>query len=205
MKTTAILFAFFCLFAVTFADDTENLQQFYNGIFNQGGLANPTTVLSCYDATSATLTMNSIGTLLQQIAVKNFFGAIKTMKLYYHQAPQSINTCLQHNDEFIALYHAYGQNFTCLQMLARASQYSLVHANELVKLDSIANDDFIAGNYTGAGQQLGVIAQQAISVGAAEEVFEQLVQNFLELEQVAETAFPLSFKRPSQRSFRAGF
>jgi len=205
MKATAVLFALFFLFASTLADDVENLQQFYNGVFAQGGLPNPTTILDCYNSSSATLTMQSLGTLLQQVANKNFFGALKTMKIYYHEAPSSINTCLQKNDEFLQLYHAYDtQNFTCLQLLARFGQYSLVHSNDLVNLDSIANDRFVAGNYTGAGQQVGVMYQTAVSEGAADEVFEQLVQNVFS-EEFAQTAFPLSFKRPSQRSFRAGF
>jgi hypothetical protein len=153
---------------MTLKDDADTLQQLYNGLFNQVGLLNPVTVVSCYDTNSISLTVDTIGTLLQEVAGASFIQAAATLKNYYSQLPANVVTCLQNNGEFIQVIRKYNLSaLTRTQILAKFTQFSVLHAQELVSLDTVAANQFNKGAFAPAGQQIGVITQRVIGTSSA--------------------------------------
>jgi len=148
-------------------DDADTLQKLYNGLFNQVGLLNPQTVVSCYDTNSISLTVDTVGTLLQEVAGASFIQAAATLKNYYSQLPADVVTCLQNNGEFIQVIRKYNlASLTRTQILAKFTQFSVLHPQELVSLDTVAHNQFNQGAFAPAGQQIGVMTQRVIGTSS---------------------------------------
>jgi len=141
--------------------DSDTLQALFNGLFSQVGFVNPSTVVGCYDSSSATLTVTSLGSILQQIANNNLVAAGNTAKNYVAQLPQAVQTCLTQNGEILQLLRKLQIAGLSLKDVAtRIGQYAAAHLVQLHHDDVIANSDFIAAFYAGVGQELGVILQK---------------------------------------------
>jgi uncharacterized protein YejL (UPF0352 family)/phosphoglycerate dehydrogenase-like enzyme len=141
--------------------DRDTLQLLYNGLFEEGGLLDPVSVLSCYDDKSASLTVSSLGTLLVQLAANNYIAAQQTIKTYQASIPQSVNDCLGNNGEITGLLIKYNiAGLTYDQVQAKVQKYVVTHLIPLHKDILQANTDFQGSRFPQVGQKAGQIAQQ---------------------------------------------
>ena len=141
--------------------DADTLQGIFTGAFNQVGLTVPTTVISCFDSNTLPLTNSALGTILDQVSYADFVNAGNTMRNYFNVLPSSVTDCLQQNGEYIQFLRKYHlATITIAQFQAKVAEFALLHRQQLVTLDNIANQYWINAKFASAGQEIGVILQQ---------------------------------------------
>ena len=91
--------------------DKEILQQLLNGAFEQNKLADPKTVIPCFDDATAHNTVVFIGTLLNKAAkgsISDLIALKDLVQQFGDTIPQAVKDCLNGNAEFVALGAKYG-------------------------------------------------------------------------------------------------
>lgn len=165
----------FCLLALsftvqafeTFGDDPKaDLQLFYNGLFEQASLADPTTLLDCYDNNAATVTLDFLGDLFSGLANNNAVEVYKAVQTYNTQLQTPIKKCLQANDDLKNLYAAYGiSGKTLVQIGLGIIQYAATHYQDVHQKLLDLDTGYQGGDYQGSGKNLGVILQAVFKSG----------------------------------------
>ena len=141
-------------------DSVANLQLMYNGFFEQSGLADPTTVLRCYDTNSAQMTIDFIQTLMTDIVNNDIVAAQAAISTFETQLPVPVQTCLQSNQEFQGALAKYGLTGQTLdQITTKLETYTVTHFLQMHKMAVIANQAFQNGDYVAVGKEGAVIAQ----------------------------------------------
>jgi phosphoglycerate dehydrogenase-like enzyme len=169
-----------------YGDDRDTLQQLFNGFFEQAGLADPTTVVQCFDDSSATLTVQTLGTILTAAAKNDINGATNAAKNYMSQLPQPVQDCMKNNAEIqnaLTAYHLTG--LTPQEIQQKVEKYALTHIFALHKAAVQANNDFQAGNYNQVGHEAGAILQAIFGNGMRvygddRDTLQQLFNGFFE-------------------------
>lgn len=176
-----ICLTFCALIAGCFCQDAQDdLQQFVNGFWEQGGLSDPTTVLNCFDEDSANLTVTFIGDILSDLASSNVQAAMNDLQTFDNNLPAYARTCLDSNAEMQQVFEAYNiYGLTPAQLETKIETYALFHLTALHQDAIVANSDFQAANYKMVGVELGTIIQT---------VFGKNISTFTEFFQVEGTA-----------------
>jgi phosphoglycerate dehydrogenase-like enzyme len=174
-----------------FTDDAQTLQLLFNGFFEQAGLADPTTVVACFDDSSATLTVQTLGTILAAAAKNDITGAENAAKNYMAELPQPVQDCMKNNAEIqnaLTAYHVTG--LTPQQIQQKVEKYALTHFIALHKDAVQANNDFQAGNYQQVGHEAGAILQAIFGNGMTftddRDTLQQLFNGFFEQANLAD-------------------
>jgi hypothetical protein len=147
-------------------DDKQTLQTLFNGFFEQAGLPDPQTVVSCFDDSSATLTVQTLGTILHAAAKNDISGAENAAKNYMAQLPQPVQDCMKNNAEIqtaLTAYHLTG--LTPQELQQKVEKYALAHFLALHKDAVQADNDFQAGKYSDVGKEAGSILQKIFGNG----------------------------------------
>ncbi len=103
LKATLMGLLLICALSIT---DKEILQQTLNGAFEENKLADPTTIVPCFDDDSAHKTVVFIGKLLDTLAKASISDASKISQMikdFSDSLPESVKKCLDGNKEFEAL------------------------------------------------------------------------------------------------------
>lgn len=80
--------------------DKEVLQQLANGVFEQNKLADPKTIVTCFDDATAKNTVAFIGTLLLKAAkgsISDLISLQDLVKKFADSVPQAVKDCLDGN------------------------------------------------------------------------------------------------------------
>ena len=91
--------------------DKDILQQTLNGLFEENLLPDPTTIVKCFDDSTAHSTVAFIGTLLDKAAkgsISDLLALKDLVKQFGDSIPQAVKDCLDGNAEFTALGVKYG-------------------------------------------------------------------------------------------------
>jgi hypothetical protein len=155
------LFVFLAILTLSVSlSDKEILQQAFNGLFSANGLANPTTVVECFDDDSAHKTVVFIGDVLDKAArgsLSDLLALKDTIEKFGNELPQSVKDCLNKNEELKTLAKKYGidestdPNVIVKKVITYVTLHYLEVHGELGKLDN----DWKAGNYQQVGQEAG--------------------------------------------------
>lgn len=91
--------------------DKDILQQTLNGLFEQNKLADPKTIVPCFDNDTAHKTVVFIGTVLDKAAkgsISDLLSLKDLIEQFGNSIPDAVKTCLSGNAEFEALGLKYG-------------------------------------------------------------------------------------------------
>ena len=142
------------------SDSVANLQYLYNGFFEQSELADPTTILSCYDQDSAQLTIDFIQTLMNDISSNNIVAAQADITKFEQQLPVPVQSCLKGDQEFQSALSVYGlTGWTLDQITTKLETYTVTHFLQIKKLAQIASQAFDNEDYVAVGKEGAVIAE----------------------------------------------
>jgi len=142
-------------------DDRDTLQLLFNGFFEQAGLPDPTTVVACFDDSSATLSVQTVGTVLHAAAKNDFTKAQNAATNYAAELPQAVKDCVTSNAEIqsaLTAYHLAGLSPQEIQ--DKVKKYAMSHLFQLHHDAVKADKDFQSGRYADVGHEAGDIIQK---------------------------------------------
>lgn len=166
MIKNAILVALLCITVLSFgigpfttqgivslpeATDRETLQQVFNGAFEQNKLADPTTIVQCFDDKSAHDTVVFAGTLLDKAAkgsIGDLIGLKDLVQKFGDSLPQAVKDCLGSNAELDTLGKKYGDPST---MEKKIIAYLTLHYLTVHKWIGDLNNNWKAGKFYQVG------------------------------------------------------
>jgi len=85
----------------------ENLQDIFNGYWEQGGLEDPKTLIKCFDLQSAQIALKFIRVMALDIYITNWIGVYKGTEYYLTLFSQDTKDCVENNPEVIEMKKAY--------------------------------------------------------------------------------------------------
>lgn len=138
-------------------DPIQALQDLMNGLWEQANLTDPTGLAAaCFNETSAQLFLNTVNASLQDLAVNNVVGALRTAHQFLLDAPET-NTCMASQPQPHELFDAYGlSNYTYAQISAKIGGYIITHLSTAHQEVVNASSDFQSGNYVQTGKDGGL-------------------------------------------------
>jgi len=159
-KALVILFALFAIQAFAKSKSEEGLEEFYEGFYARVFQPEPTTVMGCYNETTANLTMNFLGKFIKHMSKNQVHLVPATVTAYLLKLPQGVSKCLAADEELQHVYTLYGiQGKTLQDMAVALSQFAFLHyikyRSTLTVLDANWEKEF----YYEAGRVLGELTQ----------------------------------------------
>ena len=160
------------------ASDKEILQQGLNGVFEQNKLADPTTIVPCFDDATAHNTVVFVGQILDKAAKGSISDLLSLKQLvedFGNSIPEAVKTCLNGNAEFKALGLKYGiDDHTDTDALEKkVIAYVTLHYLQVHKWLGNLNDEWKAGKYYQTGFDGATYGHSIIGV-TSEEVMRSL-------------------------------
>ena len=141
-------------------DPKDQLQQIANGFWEQANLADPTTVLDCFDDNATELTLNFFNELSPDLANQQYLKVPDLVLNFQKSLPPATSQCLNSNQEVLQCGEAYGTtNITLAQLLVKIQKYVVFHLNDMHSTFVNMNNDYQAANYDAYGKDLGVFLQ----------------------------------------------
>jgi len=143
------------------SDDPEHdLQIMWNGFWEQGGLPDPVDLMNCFDVSSANLTLNFVGDILNEAANNKFIQARATFINFGKNLPQPVKDCVMNSTEIKQAQVAYGlDNKTFNQLVGQIFTYALAHLQEVHQDAVDLNNYFEAADYYDVGKYGGQTVQ----------------------------------------------
>jgi len=155
---------------VPLLDAGSTLQQLLNGGFEQAGLSDPTTIVSCLDATTAQNLVSLLGEVLSQAADGTLADISKIeqeIESFVSSVPQAVQACLTGNQEVVSVLKAYNIDIQDpAAVKKKVESYVILHFEAAKKDVGQANSDFQAGNYNTVGKEGGTFAQLIFGSGS---------------------------------------
>jgi hypothetical protein len=144
-------------------DDKANLQLVFNGFWEQGGLADPKELITCFDDASATLSMNTLGNVLAQLAANKIQQAIQTVQDYSNKLPDEVKKCAGDDPETDQIQKAYGlDKYTPTQLQAKFLAYVTLHHAAYQSQINTMNSQFQKGQYQAVGDGAGKLLKAVL-------------------------------------------
>ncbi len=136
--------------------DKEILQQALNGLFEQNKLPDPTTIVKCFDDSSAHMTVVFVGDVLEKAAKGSLSDLIALKNLiedFGNKLPKSVTDCLDGNAEGIALLAKYGitPSTNSSEIEKKIITYVTLHYPTVHGWFGQMNNDWKAGKYYNVG------------------------------------------------------
>jgi len=159
-KILIVCFAVFAAQAYAKSPAEEGLTEFYNGFYNRVFLPDPTTVMDCYNETTANLTLNFLGKFINEMARNQIHLVPVTVTAYLMKLPPAVSKCLAADEELQHVYKLYGIQDKSLEDIAvTVAKFAILHyfkyRSVLILLDTHWNNKF----YYEAGRLLGELIQ----------------------------------------------
>ena len=132
------------------------MQQGLNGLFQQNSLANPTSIVPCFDDATAHKVVVFVGQVLEKAAkgsISDLLGLKDLIQEFGNSIPESVKTCLDGNAEFKALGLKYGidDNTDTSALEKKVITYVTLHYLTVHKWLGNLNDEWKAGKYYQTG------------------------------------------------------
>jgi hypothetical protein len=158
--------------AIALPDDPKaDLQNLLNGLFEQAGLSDPTTIVNCFDETSAQVTLHFYEDVIGDLAADNYLALIREYQIYKNALPQNVTDCVKGNQELQQVYNAYGfQNETGKTLLQKYLSFNLRHHFQLLNYTKTIDQQIEQENWQVAGQVTGELIQGIIGSGKQSDV-----------------------------------
>jgi len=186
-KVSQILVLIFALYGIAQASSNssvENLQEFYNGFFERVFLPDPTTVMSCYNETSANLTLNFLGEFIGELLNNKVINVAQTVRTYLKHLPPEVSQCLSQNQELQTAYEKYHiQNKTLEQIAVQTAKFAALHYLQYHDTLIDLNDVFQAGNFYETGRLVGELIQDVFKSeqNTVADIMDELKKKFSDL------------------------
>jgi len=141
-----------------------NLTQLINGVFEQAGLPDQSSLSACYDEETSQALMTLIGNLLQQATtglISNIQKIEQEVKAFVQSIPEPVQQCLNTSQDSIKVAQAfcvYNQDPNAVQK--KVEEYVVMHFSELKADVATMNTDYSAGNYNQVGKDGGAVLQE---------------------------------------------
>jgi len=154
------------------ADPRDQLQQIFNGFWEQGGLKDPTTVVDCFVDDSPRQTIKFFGELTEALANSQYLKVPSIVYAYEKNLPPGVTNCTKTNKEIIECSVVYGtKDITLLQLFSKVQSYVVSHVESVhesfVQLDA----EFKAGNLNIYGRDAGVLLLNVMNNKTTEYVY----------------------------------
>jgi len=139
-------------------DPSDELQQIFNGFWEQAGQSDPTTVLSCFPGDSPQLTVNFFADLTAALANSQYLKVPAIVANYKKGIPDSVVPCLNSNPEAVQVAKAYGTyQIKLTDLFAKVEKYVVAHIESVHDNFVQLNTELEAGNYNIYGRDAGVL------------------------------------------------
>lgn len=152
MKSVLFLLLLACAFALT---DKEKLQETFNGAFEQNKLPRPTTIIPCFDDTSAAKTVKFVGQLLDKAArgsLNDLLSLPDLIKKFGEELDPHVKECLDGNLELETLGHKYNpKNLSEDEIKKKVITYVTLHYLSVHKWLGDLDDLWHANNFYQVG------------------------------------------------------
>lgn len=140
-----------------------------NGLFEQNGLPDPTTVVPCIDDDTAHKIVVFIGQLLEKAAkgsISDLMSISQLVKDFGDQIPQAVKDCLDGNTEFKALGLKYGidDSTDTSALEKKVLAYVTLHYLTVHKWFGSLNDNWKAGKPYQVGHDLAEDAHTMLKI-----------------------------------------
>jgi len=178
-KLSNILF-FFALLAVAStlripkrsnADPRDQLQQIFNGFWEQGGLSGPKTAVGCFVDDSPAQTVKFFGELTEALANSQYLKVPTIVYTYQKNLPASVGECTKTNPEIRQVSAVYGtEDITLLQLFAKVQKYVVGHTESIHEAFVQLDMEFKAGNFNIYGRDAGVLLLHIMNDNSTEEI-----------------------------------
>lgn len=141
-------------------DPTTELQQIANGMFEQAGLADPTTIISCFTGDSPQQTVDFVRNLTDNLADQQYFKILNIVLTYKKNSDPAVTKCLANNTEFHEAAVAYGtSNLTLMGLSKKVEQYVIANVQTIHSDFVELADELLYGNYDNYGKGAGALLQ----------------------------------------------
>ena len=153
--------------------DKEIIQQGLNGLFEVNKLADPTTIVPCFDDATAHNIVVFAGQLLDKAAkgsIADFASIVKMIQDFGDKIPQSVKDCLDGNKQLEILAAKYGitPDTDPAAIEKKVLAYVTLHYLEAHKKVGDLNSLWIAGKYYQVGYDGGEYAHKILGLSAEE-------------------------------------
>ena len=154
-------------------DPLQDLQVMWNGVWEQGGLADPTQLINCFNETTGQMTMDFIGKILDEAANNQFFQARATFINFEKDLPQPLKDCVMQDPEITQVEVAYNvANKTYHQLADMIFGYVIDNIDAVHQVAVTLDDDFKAADYYDVGKIGGQTLQAMFSPSTDEAYIE---------------------------------
>jgi hypothetical protein len=145
-------------------DNLDDLQNLLNGLFEQAGLADPTTIVKCFDNRSAKSTLDFFLDVIQDLATDNYVALVREYQIYKDSLPQDTRDCLMINQEVRDITAAYGfDKESPKSLLQKYVLFNVKHHALLINETKQIQNDASEGNWHDAGKVTGQLIQGILS------------------------------------------
>jgi hypothetical protein len=147
-------------------DPLVDLQDLLNGLFEQAHLSDPTTIVKCFNSTSAQITLHFFEDVIGDLATDNYLALVREYQIYKGSLPQELIECVRGNQEVQQVYNAYGfNNETSKTLLQKYLTFNVKHHFQLLNYTKTIDQETEQGNWHDAGIVTGELIQGIIGSG----------------------------------------
>jgi len=141
-------------------DSAAQLQQIFDGYWEQAGLDHPTSVIDCFVDDSPKMTMDFFVKLADALANSQYLKVPAIVLNFKKGLPDSVNSCVVNNTEVKQVEDAYGVSSLSLNDFFRKMEsYVISHVtdvhNDFVRL----NDELKGEEFNTVGKDAGSLLQ----------------------------------------------
>jgi len=139
------------------------LQQIFNGYWEQGGLNDPTTVIDCFVDDSPKLTMDFFNKLADALANSQYLKVPAIVLNYKKGLPDSVNPCVMNNTEVKQVADAYNVTGLSLnEFFRKMESYVISHVSDVHQDFVNINNELQAEEFNTVGKDAGTLLQNVM-------------------------------------------
>lgn len=152
-------------------DPSVELQQIFNGFWEQAGQNDPTTVLSCFTGNSPQLTVDFFANLTSALANSQYVKVPALVNDYKKSIPDTVVPCMTSNAEVIQVSKIYDTyQIKLVDLFAKVEKFVVGHVDEVHGDFNQLNMQLQAGNSYIYGRDAGALLLQIMSGSSVETI-----------------------------------
>jgi len=145
-------------------DSAAQLQEIFDGYWEQGGLNGPSTVVDCFVDDSPKMTMDFFIKLADALANSQYLKVPAIVLNFKKSLPDSVNPCVVNNTEVKQVEEAYGISSLSLNDFFRKMEsYVVAHLTDVHQDFVRLNDELKAEEFNTVGKDAGSLLQKVMN------------------------------------------